>query len=97
MHRYLWLVAFASLITAVPALAQESNQPSAPPDQPFTPSGEIPIPSGAALDRMLDSPAVAPRGEEVSPKDPSNRALKEMEERDQRINRDVMKGICKDC
>ena len=53
MQRYLWLAIFGSLITALPALSQDSNRP-------VTPSGEIQIPSGAAIDRMLDSNTVPP-------------------------------------
>jgi hypothetical protein len=93
MHRYLWLVTLASLITAVPALAQESNQPSAPSNQPSTPSGEFQIPSGAALDRMLDSNTVAPPDKEFSPKDPSDKALQQQDQEDERIDREVIKGI----
>ena len=37
MQRYLWLVILGSLITALPALAQDRNRP-------FTPSEEIQIP-----------------------------------------------------
>jgi len=86
MHRYLWLVTLASLITAVPALAQESNQPS-------TPSGEFQIPSGAARDRMLASNTVAPPDKEFSPKDPSDKALQQEDQEDERIDREVIKGI----
>jgi hypothetical protein len=97
MHRHLWLVTFASLITAVPALAQESNQPSTPSNDPFTPSGEIQIPSGASLDRMedqiQDNNAVAPPDEELSPTDPSDKALQQQDQRDERIDREVIKGI----
>ncbi len=90
MHRYLWLVTLASLITAVPALAQESKQES---NQPSTPSGEFQIPSGAELDRMLDSNAVAPPDEEFSLKDPSDKALQQQDQKDERIDREVIKGI----
>jgi hypothetical protein len=88
MHRYLWLVTLGSLITAVPALAQDK-------DRPFTPSGEIQIPSGAAIDRMLDSNTVPPPTKEFSPNDAI--ADQQLEQRAKRIDREVMKGICADC
>jgi hypothetical protein len=88
MHRYLWLITLGSLITAVPALAQEG-------DRPFTPSGEIQIPSGAAIDRMLDSNTVPPPDKEFSPND--TKAIQQMDQRAKRIDRDVMKGICNGC
>ena len=88
MQRYLWLVTLASLITAGPALAQDSNRP-------FTPSGEIQIPSGAAIDRMLDSNAVPPPNKQFSPNDA--KAIQQMDQRAKRIDEEVMKGICSDC
>ena len=88
MQRYLWLVILGSLITAGPALAQDSNRP-------FTPSGEIQIPSGAAIDRMLDSNTVPPTNKEFSPNDA--KAIQQMDERAKRIDEKVMKGICSDC
>ena len=88
MYRYLCLVAIHSLITAGPALAQDSNRP-------FTPSGEIQIPSGAEIDRMLDSNTVPPPDREFSPNDP--KAIQQMDQRAKRIDQKVMKGICTDC
>jgi hypothetical protein len=88
MCRYLWLVTFGALITAVPALAQESNRP-------FTPSGEIQIPSGAAIDRMLDSNTVPPPDKQFSPNDA--KADQQLDQRAKRIDQEVLKGICTDC
>jgi len=88
MHRYLWLVTLCSLISATPALAQGS-------DRPFTPSGEIQVPSGAAIDRMLDSNTVPPPDKEFSPND--TKAIQQMDQRAKRIDQEVKKGICSDC
>jgi hypothetical protein len=88
MYRYLCLITLGALITAAPALAQESNRP-------FTPSGEIQVPSGAAIDRMLDSDTVPPPAKEFSPNDA--KAIQQMDQSDKRIDRDVMKGICTEC
>ena len=88
MQRYLWLVTLASLITAGPALAQDSNRP-------FTPSGEIQILSGQAIDRMLDSNTVPPPDKQFSPNDA--KAIQQMDQRAKRIDQKVMKGICTGC
>ena len=88
MQRYLWLVALGSLITALPALAQDSNRP-------FTPSGEIQIPPGATIDRMLDSNTVPPPNKEFSPN--NAKAIQQMDQRAKRIDQKVMKGICTGC
>jgi hypothetical protein len=88
MQRYLWLVTLASLITAGPALAQDSNRP-------FTPSKEIQIPSGAEIDRMLDSNTVPPPDKQFSPNDA--KAIQQMDQRAKRIDQKVMKGICTGC
>lgn len=88
MRRYLCLVTLGSLITAGAALAQES-------DRPFTPSGEIRIPSGAAIDRMLDSNTIPPPDKEFSANDA--KAIQQMDQRAKRIDQEVMKGICTEC
>ena len=88
MQRYLWLVALGSLITTLPALAQDSNRP-------FTPSGEIQIPSGAAIDRMLDSNTVPRTNKEFSHN--NAKAIQQMDQRAKRIDQKVMKGICTGC
>jgi hypothetical protein len=88
MHRYLCLITLGSLFTAVPALAQESNRP-------FTHSGEIQIPSGAAVDRMLDTNTVPPPDREFSPNDA--KAIQQMDQRAKLIDQEVMKGICTGC
>ncbi len=88
MHRYLQLIIVGSLITALPALAQDK-------DRPFPPSGEIQIPSGAAVDRMLDSNTVPPPDKEFSPNDA--KAIQQMDQRAKRIDQEVMKGICTGC
>jgi hypothetical protein len=88
MHRYLQLIILGSLVTAVPALAQENNRP-------FTPSGEIQIPSGAEIDRMLDSNTVPPPSKKFSPNDA--KAIQQMDQRAKRIDQEVKRGICKGC
>jgi hypothetical protein len=88
MRRNLWLVVLGSLITSGPGIAQESKRP-------FTPSGEIQIPSGAAIDRMLDSDTLPPPDKEFSRNDA--KAIEEMDQRAKRIDRDVMRGICTGC
>lgn len=88
MHCYLQLMILGSLITAVPNLAREGNRP-------VTRSGEIQIPSGAEIDRMLDSNTVPPPSKEFSPNDA--KAIQQMDQRAKRIDQEVMKGICKGC
>ena len=89
MLRYLCLVILGALIATAPALAQDSNRPS-------TPSGEIQIPSGAAVDRMLDSNNVPPPPDkEFSANDA--KAIEQMDQRAKRIDQEVKKGICTDC
>jgi len=88
MQRYLWLVTLGSLLTASPALAQDSNRT-------LTPSGEIQIPSGPAIDRMLDSNTVPPPNKQFSPNDA--KAIQQMDQRAKRIDQKVMKGICTGC
>jgi hypothetical protein len=62
MYRYLCPIALGALITAAPVLAQEGNRP-------FTPSGGVQVPSGAAIDRMLDCKTVPPPDKEFSAND----------------------------
>ncbi|WP_457094113.1 hypothetical protein [Microvirga sp. P5_D2] len=88
MRRYLGLVTLSALIATGPALAQESNRP-------FTPSGEVQIPSGTAIDRMLDSNTVPPPDKEFSADDA--KAIQQMDQRAKRIDQEVKKGICTDC
>jgi len=88
MLRYLCLVTLGALIATTPALAQNSSRPS-------TPSGEIQVPSGAAIDRMLDSNTVPPPDKEFSANDA--KAIQEMDRRAKRIDQEVKKGICTDC
>lgn len=88
MRRHLCLVTLAALISTAPALAQNSNRPS-------TPSGEIQVPSGAAIDRMLDSDTVPSPDKEFSSDDA--KAIQQMDQRAKRIDQEVRKGICTDC
>jgi len=88
MHRYFYLIGLGLLIAALPAAAQDSNRP-------FTPSGEIQIPSGAAIDRMLDTNTVPPPAKEFSPNDA--KAIQQMDQRAKRIDQEVVKGICTGC
>ena len=88
MRRHLYLVTLAALIFTAPALAQDSNRP-------LTPSGEIQVPSGAAIDRMLDSDTVPSPDKEFSSNDA--KAIQQMDQRAKRIDQEVKKGICTDC
>ncbi|MGO4388255.1 hypothetical protein AB4Y85_12015 [Microvirga sp. 2YAF29] len=88
MRRHLCLVTLGALIATAPALAQDSNRP-------FTPSGEIQIPSDAAIDRMLDSNTLPPPAKEFSADDA--KAIQQMDQRAKRIDQEVKKGICTDC
>jgi len=88
MRRYLQLIILCPLFTALPALAQDK-------DRPFTPSGEIQIPSGAAIDRMLDSNTVPSPDKEFSPNDA--KAIQQLDQRAKRIDQEVKKGICTEC
>ena len=87
MRRYLCLVTLGASIATGPALAQQGNQP-------FTPSGEIQIPSGAAIDQMLDSNTIPP-DKQFSPNDA--KAIQQMDQRAKRIDQEVKKGICNGC
>ncbi|MET0744035.1 MAG: hypothetical protein ABWY78_11745 [Microvirga sp.] len=88
MRYHLCLVMLGSLIAAVPAGAQER------PGQK-TPSGEIQIPSGAQIDRMIDQTNAPPAKDGFSTNDAT--ATRQMDRRAKRIDQDVMKGICTDC
>jgi hypothetical protein len=88
MRRYLCLVALGALIATAPAPAQDSNRP-------FTPSGEIQVPSGAAIDRMLDSNTVPPPDKEFSSNDA--KAIQQMDQRAKRIDQEIKQGTCTDC
>jgi hypothetical protein len=88
MQRYLWLAILGSLISTAPALAQER-------DRSPTPSGEIQIPSGSAIDNMLDQNTVPDSAKDFSTNDA--KAIQQMDERAKRIDRKIMKGICTDC
>jgi hypothetical protein len=88
MLRCLGLVTLGALIATTPALAQDSHRP-------FTPSGEIQVPSGAAIDRMLDSNTVPPPDKEFSANDA--KAIQQMDQRAKRIDQEVKQGICTDC
>jgi len=88
MRRRLCLVTLGTLIATVPALAQESKRTS-------TPSGEIQIPSGAAIDRMLDSNTVPSPDKEFSANDA--KAIQQMDQRAKRIDQKVKRGICTGC
>jgi hypothetical protein len=88
MRNCLWLVMLGSLVTAAPAWAQERGKPPLP-------SGEIQIPSGAAIDQMLDQTTVPPPSKEFSTNDAT--AIQQMDRRAKRIDQEVMKGICTGC
>lgn len=88
MLRYFFLVAIGALIATAPALAQGGNRPA-------TPSGEIRIPSGAAIDRMLESDNVPSPDKDFSADDAT--ATQQMDQRAKRIDQKVKKGICTGC
>ena len=88
MRRSLCLLTLGVLIAAGPALAQQGNQP-------FTPSGEVQVPSGQAIDRMLDSKTVPSPDKEFSSNDA--KAIQQMNQRAKRIDQEVKKGICNGC
>jgi hypothetical protein len=96
MRNRLWLVILASLVIAGAASAQEAKQP-------FTPSGEIQIPSGAAIDQMLEKGGDMTLKKELSTNgadtfSPKNaKAMQQMDKRAKEIDRDVMRGICTGC
>ncbi len=88
MRCYLGLPTLCALIAVTPVLAQDSNRP-------FTPSGEVRIPSGSEIDRMLDSKTVPPPDKEFSADDA--KAIQQMDQRAKRIDQEVKQGICTDC
>ena len=88
MKRCLLLAILGLLPVAVPAAAQEREGPR-------TPSGEIRIPSGAQIDRMLDQNTVPSPTKDFSGNDAT--AIQQMDERAKKIDREVVKGICTDC
>jgi hypothetical protein len=93
MLRPLWLAILGLTIlgltiAALPSSAQEREGPR-------TPSGEIRIPSGAAIDRMLDENTVPNPAKDFSSNDAI--AIQQMDERAKKIDREVEKGICQDC
>jgi hypothetical protein len=96
MRNCLWLVILSSLVAASAAWAQEVKQPS-------TSSGEIQIPSGQAIDRMLDKGADMTVKKEYSTSGADGfstsdaKAIQQMEQRAKEVDRDVMKGICTGC
>lgn len=96
MRTCLWLVMFSSLVTTSAAWAQEVKQPN-------TSSGEIQIPSGTAIDRMLDKGADTTLKKEFSTSGADGfstsdaKAIQQMEQRAKEVDRDVMKGICTGC
>lgn len=88
MQRYLWAAIFGSLIVAGSALAQDQEGLR-------TPSGEIRIPSDAAIEKMLDQNTVPNPAEDFSSNDAT--AIQQMDERARKIDREVEKGICVGC
>lgn len=86
MQRYLWLATLGALIGV--ASAQER-------DGPRSPSGEIRIPSDAAIEKMLDEKTVTNPDRDFSGNDAI--ATEQMDERARRIDQEVKKGICDGC
>jgi hypothetical protein len=85
MQRLLWLATLGVLVTAVPVWPQDRDP------RLVTPSGEIRIPSEKTLERE----AVTTPRNEFSTNDAT--AIKQMEEQNKQIDREVMKGICTGC
>ena len=82
MQRLMFLAALGILATTTPGWAQ---------DQPVLRDGEIVIPS----ERTLEREAVTQPRNDFSTNDAT--ATKQMERQNQRIDREVEKGICSDC
>jgi hypothetical protein len=85
MQRLLWLATLCVLVTAGPVWSQDRDP------RLVTPSGEIKIPS----EKTLERDAVTIPRNDFSTNDAT--AIKQMEEQNKRIDREVMKGICTDC
>ena len=85
MQRLLWLATLCVLVTAGPVWSQDRDP------RLVTPSGEIKIPSEETLERDA---VTIPRND-FSTNDAT--AIKQMEEQNKRIDREVMKGICTGC
>ena len=96
MRTCFWLVILGSLVSAGAAWAQEGKQP-------FTPSGEIQIPSGAAIDQMLDKGGDRTLKDEFSTNGADAfsandaKAIQQLDQRAKRIDEEVKKGICTGC
>ncbi|RDI57780.1 hypothetical protein [Microvirga subterranea] len=88
MQRCLWLAILGSLITAVPASAQDRKGP-------HMSSGEIRVPSDAAIEKMLEGKSVPNPANEFSGND--SIATQQMDRQDRQIDREVEKGICSGC
>jgi hypothetical protein len=86
MQRLLWLATLCVLVTAGPVWSQDRD-----PRRLVTPSGEIKIPS----EKTLERDAVTIPRNDFSTNDAT--AIKQMEEQNKRIDREVMKGICTGC
>ena len=85
MHHLLYLTILGVSLGAAPAWPQERTH------GPPTPSGEIQIPS----EKMLEREAFTTPGNPFSTNDAT--ALKQMDQRDKQIDREVEKGICVGC
>jgi len=96
MRNCLWLVIYSSLVASSAAWAQEVKQP-------FTSSGEIQIPSGPAIDRMIDKGADTTLKKEFSTSGADGfstnnaKAVQQMEQRAKDVDLDVVRGICTGC
>jgi hypothetical protein len=85
MHHLLYLTILGVSLGAAPAWPQDRTH------RPPTPSGEIQIPS----EKMLEREAFTTPGNPFSTNDAT--ALKQMDQRDKQIDREVEKGICVGC
>lgn len=87
MQRVSFLILLGYLAATVPAFGQEPAFRS--------PSGEIRVPSDAAIEKMLKGKSVPNPANEFSGND--SIATQQMDRQNRQIDREVEKGICSGC
>ena len=85
MQHLLYLMILGVILGAAPAWPQERTH------RPSTPPGEVQIPS----EKMLEREAFTMPSNPFSTNDAT--ALKQMDQRDKQIDRELEKGICVGC